>query len=186
MRLGLTSVRHVGEEFAEKIVFGQPYTSIEDVARRTGATKDVLEALATAGAFDRLLAGIGLTSTSMRQPESPIQGSQLHGVAKRCGLAGAVAQATGAGRLEGIVTGVVAPQLPGMSDKSRPSPTSGATGVAANGHPTSRVRDARRMASLPPRLGSYRARDQGACGRGGDSPPTPSNRGRRYLHGARR
>ena len=49
VRLGLGSVRHVGEELAEKLDEGRPWHSIEDVKRRTGCSIEVLEALATAG-----------------------------------------------------------------------------------------------------------------------------------------
>ncbi|MEL6984767.1 MAG: OB-fold nucleic acid binding domain-containing protein, partial [Actinomycetota bacterium] len=49
--------------------------------------------------------------------------------------AGAVAH-SGTGRLEGIVTGVEAPPLPGMSDQEEAMADLWATGVAADGHPT--------------------------------------------------
>ncbi|MDH4077828.1 MAG: error-prone DNA polymerase, partial [Acidimicrobiia bacterium] len=49
--------------------------------------------------------------------------------------AGAVAQG-GVGQLEGIVTGVEAPTLPGMSAQEEALADLWATGVAADGHPT--------------------------------------------------
>ncbi|MEZ5377727.1 MAG: error-prone DNA polymerase [Acidimicrobiales bacterium] len=135
VRLGIGSVRHIGEELAATIVAGQPYASIEDVARRTGANREQLEALASAGAFDSL--------GSKKQQGSGQQGSGeqvsgQQGSSRRQALwtAGAVAQATGRGRLEGIVTGTHAPQLPGMGDKEEALIDLWATGVAPDGHPT--------------------------------------------------
>ena len=49
--------------------------------------------------------------------------------------AGAAAQA-GADRLEGIITGEHAPQLPGMTDRELALANLWATGVAPDGHPT--------------------------------------------------
>ncbi|MFB9369925.1 error-prone DNA polymerase [Kitasatospora albolonga] len=57
IRLGLASVRGLGEEQAAAITAGQPYTGLEDFARRTALPTPALEALATAGAF----AGLGAT-----------------------------------------------------------------------------------------------------------------------------
>ncbi len=116
VRMGIGSVRHVGEELAERIDAGRPYASIEDVARRAEVPREALEALATAGAFDCFEAG----SSSRR---------------RALWAAGAVAQG-GVGRLEGIVTGVEAPTLPGMSAQEEALADLWATGVAADGHPT--------------------------------------------------
>src|SRR5207302_2196988 len=92
VRLGLDYVRNIGDELAKKIEEHQPYESEEDLVRRTGATQPVVEALATAGAFGSL------------------------GQERREALwgAGAVSQ-TRPDRLEGIVTGTDAPQLPGLA-----------------------------------------------------------------------
>ena len=58
VRLGLSSVRAIGDEAAERIVAeraaGGDYLSMSDLARRAGLTAEQLEALATAGAFDCL------------------------------------------------------------------------------------------------------------------------------------
>ena len=118
VRLGLSSVRHLGADLAERIAAGRPYASMEDLARRSGAPLHVLEALATAGAFGCF--GLG------RRPA-------LWG-------AGAVAQ-TGADRLDGIVTGVEAPTLPLLSPREEAHADLWATGIAADGHPTRFVRD---------------------------------------------
>jgi error-prone DNA polymerase len=55
VRLGLSSVRTIDDELAERIVAERsvrPYTSMADLSRRIGLAADQVEALATAGAFD--------------------------------------------------------------------------------------------------------------------------------------
>ena len=58
VRLGLTYVKHLGEEEAGAIVAererGGPYRSFEDLARRAGLKEDALRSLALVGAFDAL------------------------------------------------------------------------------------------------------------------------------------
>ncbi len=120
VRLGIGSIRHVGDDLADVLDAGRPWTSIEDVKRRTGCSIEVLEALATAGAFDSFA----------RPGEKPAE-------ARRRALweAGAAAQASDA-RLPGIITGTEAPMLPGMSDREIALANLWATGVAPDGHPT--------------------------------------------------
>ena len=110
VRLGLASVRSVGEEAAERIVAGQPYRDLPDLARRAGLTRTQLEALATAGA-------------------SPT----LDGGDRRAALwaAGALAQ-SGPGQLEGIVVGDHAPPLPAMTDTEEVAADLWATGVTVD------------------------------------------------------
>ena len=116
LRLGVASVRNVGDELAERIAGARPFVDMEDLRRRTGATLPALEALATAGAFG------------------------CFGVSRREALwtAGAVAQ-TGMDRLAGIVTGTVAPTLPGMSRQEEALADLWATGVGD--HPLTFLRD---------------------------------------------
>ncbi len=52
LRLGLGSVRGVGEATAERIVAGRPWRGGEDLVRRAGVTQAQLETLAAAGALD--------------------------------------------------------------------------------------------------------------------------------------
>jgi len=122
VRLGLASVRHVGDDLAERIEFSRrsdgPFVSIEDLRRRISPNQQVLEALATAGAFDVF---------------DPDRRRMLW-------TAGAVAQ-TGDDRLAGIVTGAEAPQLPGMSEPELAQADLWATGISADGHPTRFLRD---------------------------------------------
>ncbi len=126
VRLGIGSVRHVGDELAEQLDAGRPWSSIEDVKRRTGCTIEVLEALATAGAFDSVVGDPALPNRSLRRTA--------------LWAAGAASQASDA-RLEGIITGTNAPQLPGMSDREISLANLWATGVAPDGHPTRYYRE---------------------------------------------
>ena len=117
LRLGVGYVRHVGEDLAAEIAAGRPYSDMEDLRRRTGVSLQVLEALATAGAFE------------------------CFGLDRRRALwaAGAVAQSR-EGTLEGVVTGADAPALPGMSERELAVADLWSTGIAADGHPTLFVR----------------------------------------------
>jgi len=137
VRMGIDSVRHVGEDLAARIEAGRPYRSIEDVARRAEVPKKALEALATAGAFDCFAPGSVLVSDSGSVPGS----TSGENVARRKALweAGAIAERAN-GTLEGIVTGMVAPQLPGMSEQEESMADLWATGVAPDGHPTRYLR----------------------------------------------
>ena len=118
VRLGISSVRHIGDDLSQEIAAGRPYVDIEDVARRTTASRAVLEALATAGAFG------------------------CFGVDRRQGLwvAGAAAGSR-PDRLAGTVTGMTAPTLPGMSRREEAVADLWATGVSPDGHPTRFLRD---------------------------------------------
>ena len=118
VRLGLSSVREVGGELAERIAAGGPYSSMEDLQRRVGLGLRPLEALAAAGAFD------------------------CFGLSRREALwaAGAVHQG-GPDRLAGIVTGASPPPLASMSGLETASADLWATGVSPDGHPTRFLRE---------------------------------------------
>ena len=118
MRLGIKEVRAVGDDLAKRIAAGRPYTDMEDVVRRAEVPLPAIEALATAGAFRSL------------------------GHDRRSALwaAGATSQSR-ADRLPGIVTGVHAPQLPGMSEAEETNADLWATGIASQHHPVEHVRD---------------------------------------------
>ncbi len=57
VRLGLSSVRGIGDETAKRIAEGGPWSGMEDLVRRAGVTRTQLEWLATAGALDNLARG---------------------------------------------------------------------------------------------------------------------------------
>jgi error-prone DNA polymerase len=121
VRLGIGSVRGIGADLAEQIQLGRPYHSVEHLVRSVPQLSQTqLEALATAGAF-----------------------SQCFGSDRRTALwqVGAAVQSR-PGRLEGIVTGVAAPPLPGMDDIEVAVADLWATGVAPTGHPTQFLREA--------------------------------------------
>ncbi|NLD76707.1 MAG: error-prone DNA polymerase [Acidimicrobiales bacterium] len=123
VRLGIGSVRGIGDDLATQIAAGRPYASMEDVARRNPQlTLPLLEALATAGAFSTLT--------------PPGEG---HRRREDIWAAGAVAQG-GVDRLEGIVTGERSPALPGMDERETSHADLWATGIAPHGHPTRFVR----------------------------------------------
>ena len=122
VRLGVSYVRGIGDDLAERIAAGRPYADPEDLARRVPLTLPQLEALATSGAFD------------------------CFGMSRREAIwaAGAVAQVGegrhGAQRLPGIVTGVTAPDLPVMTGAEAARADLWSTGVSPEGHPTRFVR----------------------------------------------
>jgi error-prone DNA polymerase len=119
VRLGVGSVRGIGTELAQEIEAGRPYASLEDLVRRVPSLQlQQLEAMATAGLF-----------------------TECFGFSRRDALwsVGAVSQSR-PGRLTGVVTGTVAPKLPGMSTVEEAAADLWATGVAPDGHPTQFLR----------------------------------------------
>ncbi|MDT0164981.1 error-prone DNA polymerase [Actinotalea sp. AC32] len=122
VRLGLASVRGIGEDLAEAVVVERdangPFTGLRDLVRRVRLTTPQLESLATAGALGSL------------------------DVDRREGLwaAGALAQ-EGPDTLPGVSVGVEAPTLPGMSQVELAIADVWATGVSPDSYPTQYVRD---------------------------------------------
>ena len=150
VRLGIGSVRGVGDDLAEQLAAGRPYTSMEDVARRNpGLTLPLLEALATAGAFSCFSSPgspapsdeLAYLRSTPRDPGTPDRGVRSVPPGRRGDIwaAGAVAQG-GADHLEGIVTGARAPALPGMDERETAQANLWSTGIAPDGHPTRFVR----------------------------------------------
>src|SRR5215472_6952108 len=116
IRLGLAAVRNLGTEPAARIVSGQPYTGLEDFARRTALPARALEALAMAGAFG------------------------CFGVPRREALWAAGAAATiRAGQLPGTTVGLEAPSLPAMTAAEETFADLWATGTYGT-HPLAHVR----------------------------------------------
>ncbi|HEX8929344.1 MAG TPA: error-prone DNA polymerase [Actinomycetota bacterium] len=118
VRVGLSSVRGIGDELAERIAAGRPYDSMADLVRRIGLREAQAEALATAGAFG------------------------CFGLERREALwaAGAVAQAR-ADRLPGAEVGAEAPRLPGMSPVELGAADLWATGLSGDSHPVQFARE---------------------------------------------
>ncbi|WP_336708474.1 error-prone DNA polymerase [Oerskovia sp. USHLN155] len=128
VRMGLGSVRGVGDPVAEAVVAARaagPFTDLRDLVRRVDLTTTQLEALATGGALESL------------------------GVARREALwaAGALAQ-EGPDTLPGVSVGVEAPTLPGMSEVETAVADVWATGVSTDSYPTRYVRPGLRRAGV--------------------------------------
>ncbi|MFC6425715.1 error-prone DNA polymerase [Oerskovia paurometabola] len=128
VRMGLGSVRGVGDPVAEAVVAARaagPFTDLRDLVRRVDLTTTQLEALATGGALESL------------------------GVARREALwaAGALAQ-EGPDTLPGVSVGVEAPTLPGMSEVETAVADVWATGVSTDSYPTQYVRPGLRRAGV--------------------------------------
>ena len=107
VRLGLSSVRGIGDEAAGRIAEGRPWSGMEDLVRRAGVTRAQLETLATAGALDSLSTNAG------GRGGDPGEKQTARGRNRRSLVwtAGAAAQAT-FDRLPGVVTGSEPPPLP--------------------------------------------------------------------------
>lgn len=121
VRLGLASVRHIGEDLAERIVTERqehgPYTSFLDLTARIEFTTAQAEALATAGA----LGGFGVTRREALWAAAP-------------------AATQRPGRLPGVGATAVAPALPGMSALELAAADVWATGVSPDSYPTQFLR----------------------------------------------
>ncbi len=112
VRLGIESVRNVGDDLAARIAERRPYSSMEDLVRRTGAPLPAVEALATAGAF----------------------GCFEHPRREALWEAGAVSQST-PGRLPGVVVGTDSPPLPPLTEPELAAADLWSTGISADRHP---------------------------------------------------
>ncbi len=117
VRIGLRYVRSLGDALLERIeaerTAGGRFSSMEDLARRTGASTAALEALATAGAFSG------------------------YGLSRRDALwAAAALREARPGKLPGLVTGLEAPTLPGMTPVEEAAADLWAMGLSPTAHPT--------------------------------------------------
>ena len=119
IRLGLSGVRNLSSQAAERVAAGRgggPYRDLEDFAVRTGLPAAALEALATAGAFG------------------------CFGLSRRAALwaAGAAASVRG-GQLAGTTAGLDAPPLPVMTPAEETLADLWATGTYGT-HPLAHIR----------------------------------------------
>jgi error-prone DNA polymerase len=117
VRLGITSVRGMGDDVAERVACGRPYASVEDLTRRAGVGRAHLEALATTGALDGLPAHDG--------------GAEIRGRRRALWAAGAIAHAT-PDRLPGLVSGDVAPALADLTPLEEVEADLWATGLTTS------------------------------------------------------
>ena len=121
VRLGLGSVRHIGDELAEQIVDERkangPFASLLDLTGRVQLSVPQTEALATAGALG------------------------CFGITRREGLWAAGAAATQRpDRLPGVGSSSHIPSLPGMSELELAAADVWATGVSPDSYPTQFLR----------------------------------------------
>ncbi|HET7486423.1 MAG TPA: error-prone DNA polymerase, partial [Acidimicrobiales bacterium] len=142
VRLGVGSVRTVGDDLAEAIEAGRPYRDMEDVVRRCRLTEPQVEALATAGAFGCFPAPDGTSRSRIGTSEGP-DPRPRPGLERRQALwaAGAVSQSR-PGRLPGVVTGESAPELPAMTPRETAAADLWALGLSPNSSPTEYARPA--------------------------------------------
>jgi error-prone DNA polymerase len=123
VRLGLSSVRTIGDDLAKQIIgvrdASGPFTSMADLSHRVGCTTAQVEALATAGAFDGF------------------------GVPRRDALwAAGAAAAVRPGQFDiATVDELATPDLPAMTEPEQLIADLWATGVTAQTYPTALVRD---------------------------------------------
>ena len=122
VRLGLGSVRHIGDELAEQIVDERkangPFASLLDLTGRVQLSVPQTEALATAGALG------------------------CFGITRREGLWAAGAAATQRpDRLPGVGSSSHVPSLPGMTELELAAADVWATGVSPDSYPTQFLRE---------------------------------------------
>ncbi|MGI8798948.1 MAG: error-prone DNA polymerase [Pseudonocardia sp.] len=122
IRLGLSSVRTIGDELAAEIESardaGDSFADLADLARRVRLTVPQAEALATAGAFG------------------------CFEVDRRAALwAAGVVAASKPTHLPGTAVGLEAPELPGMTDAELAVADVWATGVSPDSHPMEHLRE---------------------------------------------
>ena len=122
IRLGLSEVRTLGTQAAERVAAGRveagPYRDLEDFAARTGLPAATLEALATAGAFG------------------------CFGLSRRAALwAAGAAASVREGQLAGTTAGLTAPPLPAMTPAEETLADLWATGTYGT-HPVAHRRAA--------------------------------------------
>jgi error-prone DNA polymerase len=131
VRLGLRSVRGLHDALLDRVDDErdrEPFRDLEDFVRRTGATVDQVEALATAGAFE---------SCFGQSRRTALWAAGAHGVARpNVRRDGTVVET-----LPGVVTGADAPALPGMNEPEVVAADLWAMGLTVGKHPTEFVRD---------------------------------------------
>jgi error-prone DNA polymerase len=121
VRLGLGSVRHIGDELAQRLVEERktngPFVSLLDLTGRLQLSVPQAEALATAGALG------------------------CFGISRREALwAAGAAAGERAGRLPGVGTSSTVPALPGMSEAEVAAADVWATGISPDTYPTQFLR----------------------------------------------
>ena len=112
--------------------------------RRTGATVDALEALAAAGAFEQ--------SFGQSRRSAMWAAGALRDARRTCLRSGTVVET-----LPGLLTGLDAPPLPGMTEPEEVASDLWSMGLSPGRHPTEFVRGSwcARVSSPPPTCGCF-------------------------------
>jgi len=132
VRLGLDSVRGIGADVARRIVVARaerPFADVLDLSRRAGLEPHQLEALATGGALDGLVAP-GSTDARRR-------------------ALWAAGWSESAEQLEGLQVAAPAPELPAMTGVETVLADLWATGVTPGDHPFAHLRPSLTAAGVP-------------------------------------
>jgi error-prone DNA polymerase len=143
VRIGLRYVRNLGDGLLERIETerrtGGPFTDLEDFARRTGATTDAIEGLATAGSFSCF-------SGNENHGKPPGSGdvfvSRIALSRREALWAAAALREARPDKLPGLVTGLEAPALPGMTAQEEAAADLWSMGLSPAAHPTEFTRPA--------------------------------------------
>jgi error-prone DNA polymerase len=131
VRLGLRSVRGLHDAFCDHVDderARQSFRDMEDFVRRTGATVDAVEALAAAGAFEQ---SFGLSRRAALWAAGALRDARPHVVST-----GDVIET-----LPGLLTGLDAPPLPGMTESEEVASDLWSMGLSPGRHPTEFVRE---------------------------------------------
>ncbi len=130
VRLGLRSVRGLHDAFCDHVDderAREPFHDLEDFVRRTGATVDALEALSAAGAFTD---SFGHTRRAAMWAAGALRDARPHVRGD-----GSVVET-----LPGLLTGLDAPALPGMTEPEEVASDLWSMGLSPGRHPTEFVR----------------------------------------------
>ncbi|MGH9011412.1 MAG: OB-fold nucleic acid binding domain-containing protein, partial [Acidimicrobiia bacterium] len=143
VRIGLRYVRNLGDGLLERIeterTAGGPFRDLEDFARRTGASTDAIEGLATAGAFGCFS---GNENQRMQAPGGEGFVSRIALSRREALWAAAALREARPDKLPGLVTGLEAPALPGMTAQEEAAADLWSMGLSPAAHPTEFTRPA--------------------------------------------
>jgi len=136
VRIGLRSVRglhdafldHVDDARLDRLGAERPFAGLEDFVRRTGATVDAVEALAAAGAFEH--------SFGQARRSALWAAGALRDARPQSFRDGTVVET-----LPGLLTGLDAPTLPGMTEPEEVASDLWSMGLSPGRHPTEFVRE---------------------------------------------
>lgn len=131
VRVGLRYVRGLSATLLDRIEEERsrsPFVDLEDLTRRTAAPTDALEALAAAGAFE--------VSFALSRRAALWAAGVLHAARPRSAPGGGSVDEP----LPGLVVGLDAPALPGMTDVEETASDLWAMGLSPGRHPTEFVR----------------------------------------------